>query len=448
MIVLSTVTARARQLSCADPNYDAKLARQLGMSVTTPSRVHSKPKPEKGFRVERKSANVTINGVKKKVSYNLYHAAKKPAHGTVVVLGGGPGFVNTDGGRPKDLPKDVDVVVFDYNGVGDNGGKSLPPDQLSIEAEAEMTKGIIKSAKLENYAIYGISFGTTVGTVATSMIEHDPDMTGPKSLVLSGVVSNEPVIDHAAGRAAVANAAWNMLTPKQQTDFKRAYKKITRGMSKKNIELMDQTWVGNLTFSPKRVAKMLNNFSAVVNGKRKPSPPEPMDNAASSDDSLLVSSPQAIRQFRAAGCEMLGNSHEPPSAEKLFGGLIPNRDEQQLGTMCGCPLLSDKAYDSKNYPIEDTPIVYVNSDTDVSTPLQSAKYHFDNQPTDTKFMFVTKNGVHDDLAWRYADCAAPFWHASLVGDLDAVKNAAAGMGTDGCEKAAPVQMASGPGVSR
>ena len=61
-------------------------------------------------------------------------------------------------------------------------------------------------------------------------------------------------------------------------------------------------------------------------------------------------------------------------------------------------------YDSKKFQIQ-SPVVYVNGETDTATPLWSAKYHYENQYLTTKKTFIeVSKGEHSPLGYMSMEC--------------------------------------------
>lgn len=99
--------------------------------------------------------------------YELSFVNKDPEATTAVYLPGGPGggSIGETARFQENFPT-MNLVLIDPRGVGCNfqGPDGFKLRQLSTEEHARDVLDVIKQLKLKNFIIYGISYGTVVGT--------------------------------------------------------------------------------------------------------------------------------------------------------------------------------------------------------------------------------------------------------------------------------------------
>ena len=123
-------------------------------------------------------------------SYKVFPGTD-PNAATIVFLPGGPGGTSISVERDEDhAPASYTLIATDPRGVGCNAAPSsdyYPDEFYSSLHFADDVIAIIEREKLDNYLIYGVSYGTQLATmVATStwlvMCTYPTGETGLKSL--------------------------------------------------------------------------------------------------------------------------------------------------------------------------------------------------------------------------------------------------------------------------
>lgn len=339
-----------------------------------------------GAETQKQSVTALIRGEKTDVHYQKYSALIKPSKGVIVSLCGGPGFSCTDGGRPENFPPDYDVVTLDYLGIGAN--KQIhDPERMSIEAQGEAVAAIAGQFKDQDFLLYGQSFGTTVATVAGSLLTQPPrENKHLKGVVLEGVVGKKGGSAYGDGFYKTAAATWNLLSAKEKSAFKKAYAKATKGMNADQKMAVDGYLTDALPQGPLAMAAMLKNFGKSVAQLQKRMKRAGAEMAQGND-------PASVAQYRAAGCE-INSQYAPPG--KIFGGLVNMTYGVPKGapTPCDCPTVA-RDWNPDEHKIRGVPIVYINSKTDPATPYDWARGHFAGQDEASEKVFLSpKLGGH------------------------------------------------------
>ena len=108
---------------------------------------------------------------------------------TVIILPGGPGDTTispTLAFRYLDMPASWNTVLTDPRGAGCNVGPPL--STFSTDTLARDIVTVIKTLRLTDYLIYGVSYGTIEATVLENLIEADPSVAKPRAVVLEGCI--------------------------------------------------------------------------------------------------------------------------------------------------------------------------------------------------------------------------------------------------------------------
>ncbi len=124
-------------------------------------------------------------------SYQIARLSK-PGSPTIIFLPGGPGAssINTsDAALNQKFPDDFGIILTDPRGVGcnSNGWRSFPNEFYSTENFASDILAIIEKQGLDNYYIYGTSYGTVLATIVAQKI-WQKHLVPPKAVVLEGTL--------------------------------------------------------------------------------------------------------------------------------------------------------------------------------------------------------------------------------------------------------------------
>lgn len=123
---------------------------------------------------------------------------------TIIYLPGGPAATLGDHAVIDRLPKEYNRIQLDYRGLGCSNKEDVPAAAINSHNMALDLLTLVKELEIKNYVIYGASFGTVIGTKATSIAEKI-DFISPISLVLDGVVGGTYGDDHSVESGFVRN---------------------------------------------------------------------------------------------------------------------------------------------------------------------------------------------------------------------------------------------------
>ena len=108
-----------------------------------------KPSPPK-LGPNDKLLTIQVPGVGKGFPVQVVNFAStvRPPVGTVLYLCGGPDVCMKS--RPSNVPTNLDVVTYDYLGIGQNTLPTNSPEMRSLESQAGVANEIVKKLQLKN----------------------------------------------------------------------------------------------------------------------------------------------------------------------------------------------------------------------------------------------------------------------------------------------------------
>src|SRR5690349_7867087 len=118
------------------------------------------------------------------------YAGTDPSAPTVIFLPGGPGGASIDTERPPLATPRYTLIMTDPRGVGCNAPPRpdyYPSQFYSSVNFADDVIALIEDQQLDNYIVYGISYGTLLGTILANRIE-ERGLPRPRAVVLEGVL--------------------------------------------------------------------------------------------------------------------------------------------------------------------------------------------------------------------------------------------------------------------
>ncbi len=390
-----------------------------------PPLVPPPPLPE-GIKIEPDlgqefTFTANLKGKNIPVRYSKYRATMIPRKGTIIFLCGGPGVPCT-GARPQNIPKEYDVVTLDYLGIGRNARHNKPA-YMAIESQGDIVAQVAKRLKEPNLLIFAQSFGTTVATVAGSLINtaaNDTKETVLKGVVLEGVVGPDSGQSYSEGYSSTAKHAWSYLSPKQKKRFRIQYAKAVKGLSPEEKFNIDATIVMNMQSGTKATVEFLKHINS-----------EQLRYAAQSDFyTNFINRPGVRDIFQAAGCQLHFKDSE--TGMKIFGGTV---DLITMGSgadkICKCRTVANN-FNPNTHQIK-APIVYINGGQDPATPLAGAKEHMEGQSHPNKVLISSPNGGHIDSSGLLKNCMPIFFEELNKGRFENLVSSATSMSNGRCE---------------
>ena len=148
---------------------------------------------------QMKSVEVIKDKSNKKIKFWYQHIRVSNSQSsnlpTIVYIPGGPGRSSMNSYKYSTIfkllirDKLANIIFIDPIGIGCNwlNPDKLTPEVVSTKQAAKHISKVIEHEQLDNYYIYGGSYGTQLGTVLASMISKKENMPKPKKLVLEGV---------------------------------------------------------------------------------------------------------------------------------------------------------------------------------------------------------------------------------------------------------------------
>lgn len=361
------------------------------------------------------------------LSYQYYPPLKKGLP-TVIVVPGGPGVgLILDWKSPElrealnelGVPKDYGLIFSEPRGVGCNEADeaTIPTDSLTTENLAYDLLTIIRHNHLNNYVIYGHSYGTAVSTVLANLAENDGGPK-PRAVILTGTIDS--------AKTGVGGSIYSFEKTQWDALKTRLPKQVLTRISDPTppLGLSQEVWSQFIELGLYLAYRMDNG---VWNHFLYDSLMLLNSNSPKKDAALL----KTIRDFTqeedndpAKWGDRLWNKIEcdeftdtEPEIKVIAGELLPLEDSDIcVGRGVTLP------YDSKNYPIR-SPLYYFEGTLDPATPFDQGYAHYINNAsfsgTDSAFVGISGGG-HARLGAYFQDCIEPLWGVILSGNKSAL----------------------------
>ena len=350
-----------------------------------------------------------------------YKAPSSPTAPVVVFLPGGPGQGSMENGADW-VPADWGYLNTDPRGVGCNTLANVPAgeDAARFFTTEELTADVIASIedrKLTNYVIFGVSYGTLLGTTLAHHLEaqHVP---APKAVVLEGVLGK------AFGKTDSDFAGENYITQFERlrtvlppdvlteldtsaTPFGLTPEEITRAMA----ALMPAS-IGT-------AASQLYSLSKTAEGVTEEARAQAFQTLKSLGDTLQLSSPSEVALYRNIACREIMDTVPASDMDVVFraGHLVRNTAEE--GTKCK-ELHVTNPFDSAKLPFS-AKVYYFLGENDVATPPWQGNYNYEHH-VGSAVKVTTSKGGHNSLRFNQQECTPKVMASIAAGgsDLEAV----------------------------
>jgi pimeloyl-ACP methyl ester carboxylesterase len=327
----------------------------------------------------------------------------------LVYLPGGPGQGAMDH-APEFVPEGWGYLMTDPRGVGCNRLAGLPDDSGAFFSTHELANDVIaaiEDRKLSNYILFGISYGTLLGTT----VEHELEqrhVTPPKAVVLEGVLGRAFGMDFVGAEYLHQWDRVRAVLPADivtELDTKtEPYGINATGWSKVLGALLPRGPGGTAdllfalsTTQPEDVRQqMLGALKEIADGDQLRAPGE-------------------VELYRQVACREIMDTVPANDLDVVFeaGKLV--RNSAQEGTKCGA-LHVTKPYDAANLQFNTKLYLFIG-DSDVATPAWQGAYHFEHH-TGPAVRIITKNGGHNSLEFNQVDCAPKLMASIAAGGAD------------------------------
>ena len=337
-------------------------------------------------------------------------AGTDPNAPTIIFLPGGPGGTSIDTERPGPLATPTySVIMTDPRGVGCNAPERSDyyPDQFYSSVNfADDVIAIIEDQQLDNYIVYGISYGTLLGTILASRIE-ERGLPPPRAVVLEGVIGE----------------AFTPDTPADYLGFQERWRDVR--------DRLDPSIRDQLTADPLPGGLTGEQWGAAI-AAALPRGASPISGGEDYMYALLsiYLSPAATAEQRAelpAIIEEMGASPVDDMGLRLHTEVtcreiteteyvsIALEDGELVPVEFDCEdvALSD-AFSAADWPVH-APIYYFSGSEDPSTPPWQARSHFDAQTSAPRQLVHVLGASHNPLVLNLSDCAEAVWRAMATG---------------------------------
>jgi len=350
-------------------------------------------------------------------TYYFEHDVKNPSQPTIIHLPGGPGGGSI--GERINLHK-FNYINVDPRGIGCNYHSEATFSRQALTSWQTIMDiaQVIETLDLNNFVIYGHSYGTVMATILAAELERNRPKYIPKAVVLEGVVGHH----QGSLRLSMENhiSKWNRM----RSEFPVIYQFFAKG--RPNLEsLSAEKWGHFLIQAGNKYEEMSQDLLAFIGewedwisyGKKGPSilkieghndrEENVRDSKARGRDSAMVMS--------VVGCQELFQDWSPLKVELGSNGdlnLFPFDIDGKIPDMCeGIP--PTKIFDSRDFRIK-APLYYFQGETDPQTTLESARYHERHQTEATSIQFIeVKRGGHNvtDAGAPLGQCMDEIWHS-------------------------------------
>jgi pimeloyl-ACP methyl ester carboxylesterase len=291
-------------------------------------------------------------------------------------------------------------------GCNSSGWEKFPNAFYSTETFASDVTAVIENQKLNDYYIYGTSYGTALATTLAYNLTKT-NLPQPQAVVLEGTVGksfkqgqelSEYLTQWHRVQAELTEPAFSQLRQKTLP-----------------FSLSGKQWAGFIeSFLTLGDVPSLGDWFASLLGTLDPSMPQQKrdDLQKMILESESTSVPASFeRLFKVVSCQELSDSISGSQYDfdLVQGKLIP-----LPSNYCGDLKLSNP-FDSAYQQIS-APIIYFQGDHDPATPIWQARYHFANQHLSKRTFITVENGGHASLDFNLSDCKQRIWMAIASND--------------------------------
>jgi pimeloyl-ACP methyl ester carboxylesterase len=353
------------------------------------------PEQCQGPELLRVKRTFLLGNSKSTFSYGFrFKAPSKPGAPVLVYLPGGPGSTSTEA-PPTFVPEGWGYLLTDPRGVGCNTLAQLPsPEQagtfFNTQAIAADVIAAIQNRSLNNYILFGLSYGTLLGTTVAHEIERQR-LTPPKAVVLEGVLGRAFVNEFVAASFIEEFDRLRTLLPVEvlhELDTQEA----PFGIDAVSWSIL----LGRLMpAGPTVVTRFLTALAS------------PSKEATLNSIRALTSQPPHtelgdVELYRQVACREIASTVPASNLDVILthGHLVRNVVEE--GTKCRELKLVDPFDSAKNQ--FKAKAYYFIGESDVATPAWQGIYHF-KMHQGAAVKVVTKNGGHNSLRIDLGACA-------------------------------------------
>jgi pimeloyl-ACP methyl ester carboxylesterase len=371
-------------------------------SLPKPHEQGQSPQADTGeIRSLRRSIATTSGGKKDfDFKYGFHDRGKKK---TIVYIKGGPNSQSWIDKTNTDEFKDYNLIVVELPGAGYNkfDGSVDFNKEVNTTAAGLLVKEIVQKEGLQNYMIAGHSYGTTVATVATSLISQTAAMRKPSGALLMGTVgraNKQKSEGHEVtqGPKNASDKTFNSLTSEEKKKFKDLVEYLNSFADKPYLpNVLVGTLMGPISGDPAVGADYLKKLLMLSPEDVLACMEEAMQKKGSGQgESKAPSEDQAyaFKFYSYAGCELVSTNNKDDESHFFNNLLITKRPNA-----CYCSSSSTAGtYDSAKWPMKNVPSYYVSAKNDFNTPPFQMDYHKRVQKgvSASQTVYQTESGGH------------------------------------------------------
>jgi pimeloyl-ACP methyl ester carboxylesterase len=397
-------------------NADIVAPNQLALASTLPDYCSG---PEI-VRIPRPASSADAHA--KTFEYGFrYKAPSAPNAPVVVFLPGGPGQGSMDSGA-EFVPAEWGYLMTDPRGVGCNTLANVPTgeDAARFFQTAELTNDVVAAIRergLTNYVLFGVSYGTLLGTSVAHQLETE-HLPAPKAVVLEGVLGKAfgNTDSDFAGENYIAQfeRIRSVLPADVLTELDTSPKPF--GLTPEEIS---RAMMALMPASLQIAASQLYSLSKTADGITDEMRAGALQFLKEKGDTVQLSSPNEIALYRYIACREIMDTVPANDMDIVFqaGHLVRNRAEE--GTKCA-GLHVTNPYDSAKLQFA-AKTYYFLGENDVATPPWQGVYHYEHHEGSAVKVMTSKGG-HNSLRFNQDGCASNVMQSIANGaaDLDAV----------------------------
>jgi pimeloyl-ACP methyl ester carboxylesterase len=336
----------------------------------------------------------------------------------LVFLPGGPGAGSMDA-PPDFLPEGWGYLLTDPRGVGCNTLAETPSGAASsafftTKNVADDVIAAIRDRKLDTYVLFGVSYGTALGTTVIHTIEKANDPK-PRAVVLEGVLGRAFGKDFVGGEYL---EQWDRVRRSLPADVLTELETRPKPFGLDSLQ-WSRALMELLPVSPTFVASNLGALSQQRSDVTPETRKEIVALFRESGSAPPLTAPGEVELYRQIACREIMDTVPASDLDVVFskGNLVRNSAEE--GTKCA-GLKVETPYDSAKLQFK-TPVYYFIGQDDVATPAFQGEYHFaKHEGPATKI--VSTGAGHNSLELNQEPCARAVMTSIGGGgtDLDAV----------------------------
>lgn len=346
--------------------------------------------------------------------YYQYIKKADPSVPTIIVIPGGPGGKSIDLSSESPyfdwiqllygFPEKYNAILTDPRSIGCNQvNKNLPIDSFTTENVAHDIVTIIKKLNLDNYVIYGHSYGTVVATFL-GKIANDGIIPKPKAIILSGTIGHY-FTNHKQEVMPAYYESWknlrSLLPKKIQESFPQnddwsdfendPSRTMPLGLSVASWAnfIFDNLTEGGSYLNGQLVYPLLTKLLLLNSNNESELEKLKIEVSTYTNETDETNPLLKLKPFHdSIWCKELEETKSPECLAQDFEFNNP--------------------YDSKFFQIKDVPVIYIHGQFDPSVPIKKAFYHFKNQLNENKYFLLALNGGHA-TTMVITDCKDLFW---------------------------------------